>query len=198
MIIKNPYFPDELEVARAASAGGIKVLENFQWGFIGWSVPHRPWVTFADKILRVSGEKEALDALIEILARGESTVVLTGAPPPKELGAGQVLAIERSSNRLRIEATSSNDGILIVNDSYWPGWQAEIDGKEVPIWRADFIVRAVPWPSGRHVLVMKYEPREAQIGLLISGAGVIALIALLVVEWRCRLGRRHFSTKVHP
>jgi len=183
MIIKNPFYADENEVAAIASDGGTVVLENPECDFVGWSVPHRPWATFADRVIGVQGEKEALETLIETLARGESAVVIEGAPPPKALGAGRVLNVERSSNRLRIEATSDNDGILVVNDSYWPGWQAKIDGKDVPIWPADFLVRAVPWPSGRHVLEMSYAPVEVRIGSFISLAGAIALAALLAVEW---------------
>jgi hypothetical protein len=182
MIIKNPFSADEREVAAIASGEGTVVLKNVQLGFLAWSVPHRPWATFADRVMLVSREKESLDTLIETLAQGESTVVLEGALPPKALGAGKVLNIERSSNRLRIEAISDNNGILVVNDSYWPGWQAKIDGKDVPIWPADFLVRAVPWPSGKHVLEMRYAPIEVRMGSFISLAGVMALAALFAVE----------------
>jgi hypothetical protein len=184
MIIKDPYFPDEVQVAKAASQEGVKVLENKEWGFTGWKVPHRPWALFAEKVAIATGEKEALDTLVKTLAREESTVVLEGAPQPKALGTGQVLEIVRSSNWLRIDATSSSDGILVVNDSFWPGWRATIDGYEVPIWRADFLVRAVPWPAGRHVLEMKYDPPEVRIGWFVSLMGALALVALSVFEWR--------------
>lgn len=184
VIIKNPYSADEADVAMAASLGGIKVLENPEWDFTGWKVPHRPWATFAENVTLVPGEKEALDALTTILERGESSVVLEGASQAGGLGTGSVLAGTRKNNYLRIEAISNGDSILIVNDSYWPGWRAKIDGKEVPIWRADYVVRAVPWPSGRHVLEMSYVPREVQFGLIVSLLGGIVLIALLVMEWR--------------
>lgn len=183
MIIKNPLSAYENEVAATASNGGTVVLENFELGFLAWGVPHRPWATFADRVILAPGEKEALDTLIGTLARGESTVVIEGSPPPKALGAGKVLNVERSSNRLRIEAISDNDGILVVNDSYWQGWQAKIDGKAIPIWPADFLVRAVPWPSGKHVLEMSYAPIEVRIGSFISLAGAVALSALLATEW---------------
>ena len=184
MIIKDPYFPDETEVAEAARQEGVKVLENHEWGFTGWKVPHRPWAIFAEQVALASNEKDALDTLVKTLSREETTVVLEGAPQPKTLGAGQVLEIERKSNQLRIDAISPSDGILVVNDSFWPGWKATIDGNEVPIWRADFLVRAVPWPAGRHVLEMKYDPPEVLIGWIVSMAGALALAALSVIEWR--------------
>ena len=184
MIIKDPYFPDEAQVAKAASQDGVKVLDNREWGFTGWKVPHRPWAIFAEKVAIASNEKDALDTLVKTLAREETTVVLEGAPQPKTLGAGQVLEIERESNRLRIDAASPSDGILVVNDSFWPGWRATIDGNEVPIWRADFLVRAIPWPAGRHVLEMKYDPPEVRLGWLVSLTGALALAALSFFEWR--------------
>jgi hypothetical protein len=184
MIIKDPYFPDEAQVAKAASQDGVKVLDNREWGFTGWKVPHRPWAIFAEKVAIASNEKDALDTLVKTLAREESTVVIEGAPQPKTLGTGQVLEIERQSKWLRIDATSPSDGILVVNDSFWPGWRATIDGNEVPILRTDFLVRAVPWPAGRHVLEMKYDPPEVRIGWFVSLAGALALAALSVFEWR--------------
>jgi hypothetical protein len=184
MIIKDPYFPDETHVAKTASQGGNKVLENQEWGFTGWKVPHRPWAIFAKKVAIASNEKEALDTLVKTLEREEATVVLEEAPQPKVLSAGQVLEIVRSSNWLRIDATSPSDGILVVNDSFWPGWRATIDGNEVPLWRADFLVRAVPWPAGRHVLEMKYDPPEVRIGWLVSLTGALALTVLSVFERR--------------
>ena len=183
LFISNPSTAEEW----LAREGAVKVLENSAWGFAGWKLPHRPWATFAEQIVRVPDEKAALDTLLETLRRGEQTVILEKGADPKELSAGQVLNSVRTSDWLAIEATSQKDGVLVVNDSYWPGWKATIDGKEVPIWLADCIVRAVPWPAGHHLLEMKYEPLEVRIGWVVSIIGVIALTALFVIE---RLRRR--------
>jgi hypothetical protein len=183
-IIRNPHSADDIKLVRDYSWGGMKVFENPEWDFTVWKVPHRQWATFAEKVMLVSGEKEALKALTHIVEYEESTVVLENATPPESLGTGQVLTIERKSDYLRIEAVSNDNGILVVNDSYWPGWKARVDGKEVPIWRADYLVRAVPWPSGRHVLEMKYDPIEVKIGMLVSIAGVVAFFGLFIMEWR--------------
>ena len=186
MIIKDPYFPGEAEVAKAASSEGVKVLENREWGFTGWSVPHRPWAVFAEQVALASSEKEALDTLVQVLARDAQTVVLEGAPQPQTVGTGQILKAVRGSNWLRIEAASRAAGVLVVNDAFWPGWIATIDGKEVPIWRADYLVRAVPWPAGRHLLEMRYDPPEVRTGWLVSLMGALALTVLLAVEWRSK------------
>jgi hypothetical protein len=184
VVMRNPYSDIDAELASTATDGGVEVLEIPEWDFSVWKVPHRPWATFAENVIVEPGEKEALETLTGIIQRGDETVVLEGATPPDSLGTGHVLNYDRRSNTLRIEAVSNGNGILVINDSYWPGWRATIDGKDVPIWRADYLVRAVPWPSGRHVLNMKYEPFEVEIGKIISMAGIAALIAIFIMERR--------------
>jgi hypothetical protein len=193
-IIKYPYFADEVEIARVASAGGVKVLESAEWGFAAGQVPHRKWAAFAGNVIHVTGEKDALAALVQSIERGEATTVLEGATPYGGSVSGQVLKVERRSDYLRIEAVANGNGILVVNDSYWPGWKAVIDGRKVPVWRADFLVRAVPWPAGRHLLEMKYEPLELKIGGLVSLGGIVACVALAGIEWR----RKRLSQRDRP
>jgi len=184
MIIKSPYNDMEREIARIASSGGSRVLENQEWEFTGWQIPHRPWATFAEKIILVPGEQEALDAFISTAGKENATVILEGTPPLKSIGPGRIIDFTRRDSRLRIEAVSANDGVLVVNDSFWPGWRATIDGRDVPIWRADFLVRAVPWPAGRHLLEMSYEPPEVRMGSIVTLAGAVAFITLLALGLR--------------
>jgi hypothetical protein len=184
MMIKDPYFPDELEIATAASEGGVRVLDDRKWGIMGWSVPHRPWALFAESTVVAKGEKEAMGLLLSDMGSGGNTVVLEDASLPTQPAPGKIISYERQQNQLRIEAVAGGDGVLVINDSYWPGWKATIDGREVPVWRADYLVRAVPWPAGRHVLEMRYQPGEVNTGLVLSGAGLVVLLGMLIVERR--------------
>lgn len=184
MIIKSPYNDMEREIARIATSGGSRVLENQEWEFAGWQIPHRSWATFAEKIIPASGEKDALDALISTIGKDDAAVILEGAPPLKSGGPGRVINFVRRDSWLSIDAVSANDGVLVVNDSFWPGWRATIDGRDVPIWRADFLVRAVPWPAGRHLLEMSYEPPEVRMGAIVSVAGAVAFIILMAMGLR--------------
>jgi hypothetical protein len=190
MMIKDPYFPDEVEVAQAASAGGARVLDNREWRFMGWRVPHRPWAFFAGSAVVVHGERDALGSLLISMERGDPTVVLEKATLPKDLSPGKILSFQRENGFLRIEALAGGDGVLVVNDSWWPGWRAFVDGREVPVWRADYLVRAVPWPPGRHILEMRYEPEEVRTGLLLSGVGIIVLLGIIIMKWRNSNGRK--------
>jgi hypothetical protein len=184
MMIKDPYFPDELEVAKAASEGGGRVVDDRKWGVMGWSVPHRPWAFFATSPLNAKGENEAMELLLSDMGSGGNTVVLENARLSGPPAPGKIISYKRQQNQIRIEAVAEGNGVLVVNDSYWPGWQATIDGREVPVWRADYLVRAVPWPAGRHVLEMRYRPGEVRAGMILSGAGVVALLGMVIFQWR--------------
>jgi uncharacterized membrane protein YfhO len=47
---------------------------------------------------------------------------------------------------------------LILRDHFYPGWFAEVDGKRVPIRRAETLFRGIDVPAGRHRVVFYYAP----------------------------------------
>jgi uncharacterized membrane protein YfhO len=49
-------------------------------------------------------------------------------------------------------------GVVVLNDVYYPGWIAEVDGKRKEILRADTLFRAVEVPAGRHQVVFRFAP----------------------------------------
>ena len=48
--------------------------------------------------------------------------------------------------------------MLALHETYYPGWIAEIDGRQVPILRADVLFRGVEVPAGRHHVVFRFAP----------------------------------------
>lgn len=187
---------DESQAADAAEAvhRGTLVASWPEWGMSAWAVPHRPWSLFAERVALAASEQEALETYVSSELAGIPAVVLEGPREPVPSGAGRVLSSDRGTERVRIEA-EGQAGVLVVNDAWWPGWRATIDGRPVPIWRADFLVRAVPFPAGRHALEMRYEPPEVRIGwaITLSGLGALAVAAILPA-WR----RRRLATTPPP
>lgn len=142
-----------------------------------WAVPHRPWAFFASAAIGAGSADEALQAFINVVRRGGNEVVVEGHVP-RFTASGQILQTSRGRESLWIEATSPGDALLIVNDAFWPGWDARIDGFTVPVLCADAAVRAIPWPAGHHVLEMAYRPPEIKYGIIVSIFGVAVLLAL--------------------
>ena len=65
-------------------------------------------------------------------------------------------------------------------DTWYPGWQATLDDKPVPLLRADGLFKAVQVPAGEHHIILSYRPPSYKIGALLSliawlGLGLAAI-----------------------
>ena len=87
-------------------------------------------------------------------------------------------------NRLVYETENAGDGIAVFSEIYYPnGWQVTIDGKPAGLGRADYVLRALYIPAGKH---MRFDPTSLHVtegiaygalALLIIGVAAVALIA---------------------
>ncbi len=97
--------------------------------------------------------------------------------PGRQLSA--TAEIVRYENEIVTILTSADsEGILVLADSYYPGWKAFVDGKEEIIRRANLFFRAVPLPAGNHTVEFRYEPRSFTIGLAVSSVALVGLAML--------------------
>ncbi len=86
---------------------------------------------------------------------------------------------------------AAQPGTVVFSEIYYAdGWQAFLDGKPVPHFRADFVLRAMQVPAGPHEIRFTFEPKEYKIGntvSLISSLGVLlAIVAAGVFGFRQR------------
>jgi hypothetical protein len=86
--------------------------------------------------------------------------------------------------RVVMTATLERDGLIVLADAYAPGWRATVDGVEAPIWRTNRAMRGVVAARGVHRVVMTYEPLSFRAGLVVSGAGFLGLLGLLIRSGR--------------
>jgi hypothetical protein len=102
---------------------------------------------------------------------------------------GSVRITRYGLNAVEMEAESPGPAILRFADLYDPDWTARVDGRPVPIWRADYCFRAIALPAGRHRVEWKYESRALRLGLAVSAMALVAVGALFAVGfWRARVG----------
>ncbi|MFZ5845372.1 MAG: YfhO family protein [Patescibacteria group bacterium] len=70
---------------------------------------------------------------------------------------------------------------LVLTDTYYPGWQAYLDGQPTKILPANLAQRAVIVPPGSHVVVFRYEPESLRYGAIISGLSLLVIIFLIIL-----------------
>lgn len=103
---------------------------------------------------------------------------------PEGLGSGPLEASvhvrEHRHDRVTMQASASRPALLVLADNWYPGWEATVDGAEVPIHRVNHTFRGVVVPAGEHEVVFTFRPPELYLGLWIY-LGSLALLGLAAV-----------------
>jgi uncharacterized membrane protein YfhO len=94
--------------------------------------------------------------------------------------------IERT--RLRLNSSSYSvsaacDGILVFSEPFYPGWEVFVDGRQVPVIRANYAFSAIALSAGHHTVERYYRPRSVSIGGLTS----LGFMCGLFVLWKKRI-----------
>ncbi len=106
------------------------------------------------------------------------------ALPSQVEGESSAVILERQPERMVVDVDMAADGLLVLSEVYYPGWRAYADGEEVPIYRADHVLRAVPLRAGHHRVEMVFDPLWPRVGLAVSGATLLLAIVLIGVAAR--------------
>jgi hypothetical protein len=87
---------------------------------------------------------------------------------PEAGGVSVARVVEQRANRLRVQVNAAEQGLLVLTDTWYPGWQARVDGRPAPLYRADVTFRAVPVPRGEHEVDFLFLPRSWILGATIT------------------------------
>jgi hypothetical protein len=87
--------------------------------------------------------------------------------------------LEYENHLVNIQASLDRPGILILADSFYPGWNAYVNGRQEKIYRANLFFRGVPLSAGTHTIQFCYEPRSFAIGRAVS---IITLLSIFTIS----------------
>ena len=144
---------------------------------------------FVSDIQEAANANEEIDALHHIDPRHTAVVdsrftAIVGQAQAVDSTCTAVMKTY-DANRLTYEVNSPKGGVVVFSEIYYPGWQAFIDGREVEVGRADYILRALQVPAGKHEVVMTFDPVSlhttetiAYIALALLLVGILAGIVL--------------------
>lgn len=98
--------------------------------------------------------------------------------------AGSCQITRPKPERIDIVAAPRADALLVIRESYDPGWKAAVDGVSTPIVRTNVLFMGVPLRAGEHRVELQFSPRVFQIGALFSAFALAILVGL--VAWPSR------------
>ncbi|HMB90426.1 MAG TPA: YfhO family protein [Rhodothermales bacterium] len=151
--------------------------------------PEETWARIHDEIFdprTTAILPEAIDFITSPIDSASTVSVALERFSPREI----VWNIETDAPRL-----------LVASEIYYPaGWNAYVDGELTPIYRADYLLRAVPVPAGAHTVEMRFEPSSYRNSLWVTGLSTLfvygGVIVLLALAWRRRREPDEASTEV--
>ncbi len=112
----------------------------------------------------------------------EEALIEPGYSGPKEFAGGLVRNFHEEHGQITMSVDTPSDSFLVVTASYFPRWQATVDGKETPLYRANGSFLALQVPSGRHEVELVYRPTDHLLLLAISG--MILLLVAAYCAWK--------------
>lgn len=158
-------------------ASGLKVFLNPESLPRAW-ISHRVRSVRTDEELRRLIQDPRRDLRAEIL-------MLDGAPDLENCdSSGAAGPVGRGRDVVRIPVNAACRGMLVLAETWAPGWEAFVDGEPAALHKPFGVFRSVVVPAGRHEVVMRYRPWSVRIGALLTGAGLC--VAALAIRGRRR------------
>ena len=119
---------------------------------------------FVDKVTYVNNANEELEMVGKLNLRAEAVADkkfrdVLGSSCEQDHHA-QVTMKTYEPNQLTYEVESAKGGVLVFSENYYPEWTATVDGKEVPVGRVNYILRAIQVKPGKHQVVLSFFPKS--------------------------------------
>lgn len=168
---RQPANPRQIPLYQGRS--GVKVFRNPDVMPRAWSV---------HEAIRVSSFPEMRNRIqVEPIDFHQQTVLLGDAPSLENCTGDDVRILSRNPDRVRIRASMRCAGMVILADSFYPGWVATVDGAPARVWEAYGAVRGVVVPGGDHQVDFRFRPGSVYLGggFFLLGVLLTALLTLL-------------------
>jgi hypothetical protein len=163
------------------AADGIALYEN---------KAAMPRAFFVQNSIEVANSDESLAALQASTFDPRTTAVIeTGGQAitsfsnsntqPPSLARATIVKDQR--NRVAVETDNDRDGLLVLSDNFYPGWQASVDGTRIEVLRANHTMRAVRVPAGHHMESFLFAPATFYASLYVSVAIAAITLGTIIV-----------------
>lgn len=163
-------------------------LSQNQFGLVfqsnGWQVYENkialPRVFLAYNSLVYSSDKDFGNKFYSDVFNPRTTILLDRFVGNFTQGTGSAVIKSYTASKVVIHTASTAKALLFLSDTYYPGWNVTIDGKESTLLKADYAFRAVVVPAGSHTVIFSYTPSSFSLGLTLTiiSLGIVFLIGM--------------------
>jgi hypothetical protein len=191
--------PNEPPVHRVAALARVLVAAGVKYLLMGGSVVEiprpLPRVYFVARSRTVPDGQAALRALADPSVDLRSEVILEGDDPrppgnrsaPLMLGWKPVDFLSETASRLAVQVHAPQAGYVVFSDTFYPGWEASVNGRPAPVLRANHSFKAVRVEAGPSDVVFQFRPRSLHWGAIVSLLTLLSGTVLLLI---CAIYRR--------
>lgn len=100
---------------------------------------------------------------------------------PDSSQLAKMTLVEYKPNYLKYNSSANTEQLAVMSEIYYPkGWEAFIDGKSVPHFRADWTLRAIRVPAGTHEIEFKFIPHAYNTARTVASISSAILILLVI------------------
>jgi hypothetical protein len=166
---REPNRPGQQEIFQ--DARGLKVFRNPNAFPRAWAV---------HQVVQTRDGAELSAALGNSAIELREQALLAGAAPALERCAAgdRVRFLAQEADRVVLEAEMGCRGMAVLADTWFPGWQATVDGRSAPILEVYGALRGVVVEQGVHRVEMVYRPWSARLGGLMTLLGIAGSLVL--------------------
>ena len=146
---------------------------------------------FVNDVKYVNSANEEIEAIHELDPARQAVVdkkFQEAIQPMASDSTATIQLVAYEPNYLKYEVNSEKGGTVVFSEIYYPGWQSTIDGQSVPHGRANYILRAMNVPAGKHTVEFTFDPASLHTTETIAFVALGLLVLLAVVA-----GFRHFK-----
>lgn len=140
---------------------------------------------FVDNVKYVDDANQEIAALGKLNLRHEAVADKKFADVIGKATIQDTLSIvkitEYEPNRLTYEVESGKGGVIVFSEIYYPGWTATVDGQEVELGRANYVLRALSVKPGKHKVVLSFFPKSVDATETIAYVAYLILLSLLIL-----------------
>ena len=146
---------------------------------------------FVNDVKYVNSANEEIEAIHELDPARQAVVdkkFQEAIQPMASDSTATIQLVAYEPNYLKYEVNSEKGGTVVFSEIYYPSWQSTIDGQAVPHGRANYILRAMNVPAGKHTVEFTFDPASLHTTETIAFVALGLLVLLAVVA-----GFRHFK-----